>query len=166
MWVFPGAPTRRAWPRKERFFASHEGGDVDESMAEEDDGDGVGGVSSTDELEAESVALGDLPNDVFAAAHTGDGQALRAFLADPRGDVNARDRHMRGTLLMAAVATQQLELIELLLLAGASVHVTDAFGCTAISSASCPLDHQPIRFKLARGAAPTASRQVCDLLRS
>ena len=70
---------------------------------------------------------------------------------------------MRGTLLMAAVATQQLELIELLLSAGASVHVTDAFGCTAISSASCPLDHQPIRCKLARGAAPTASRQVCAL---
>ena len=38
---------------------------------------------------------------------------------------------------------------------------TDAFGCTAISSASCPLDHQPIRHKLARGTAPTASRQVC-----
>ena len=49
---------------------------------------------------------------------------------------------MRGTLLMAAVATQQLELIELLLSAGASVHVTDAFGCTVISAASCPLDHQ------------------------
>ena len=43
---------------------------------------------------------------------------------------------------MAAVATQQLELIELLLSAGASVHVTDAFGCTVISAASCPLDHQ------------------------
>ena len=67
---------------------------------------------------------------------------------------------MRGTLLMAAVATQQLELIELLLSAGASVHVTDAFGCTALSSASCPLDHQPNRAKLARGALPTASRQV------
>lgn len=67
---------------------------------------------------------------------------------------------MRGTLLMAAVATQQLELIELLLWGGASVHVTDAFGCTAISSASCPLDHQPVRCKLARGVAPTASRQV------
>ena len=49
---------------------------------------------------------------------------------------------MRGTLVMAAVATQQLELIELLLSAGASVHVTDAFGCTALSAASCPLDHQ------------------------
>jgi|TARA_B110001469_G_C9396671_1_gene204204 methionine synthase I (cobalamin-dependent) len=68
---------------------------------------------------------------------------------------------MRGTLLMASVATQQLQLIELLLSAGASVHETDAFGCTAISSASCPLDHQPIRHKLARGTAPTASRQVC-----
>ena len=43
---------------------------------------------------------------------------------------------------MAAVATQQLELIELLLSAGASVLVTDAFGCTVISAASCPLDHQ------------------------
>ena len=68
---------------------------------------------------------------------------------------------MRGTLLMAAVATQQMELIELLLSGGASVHVTDAFGCTALSSASCPLDHQPNRAKLARGALPTASRQVC-----
>ena len=46
---------------------------------------------------------------------------------------------MRGTLLMAAVATQQLELIELLLSAGASVHATDAFGSTVISAASCPL---------------------------
>ena len=61
---------------------------------------------------------------------------------------------------MAAVATQQLELIDLLLSAGASVHATDAFGCTALSSASCPLDHQPNRAKLARGALPTASRQV------
>ena len=34
-----------------------------------------------------------LPPDVFAAAHTGDCQAVRAFLADPRGDVNMRDRH-------------------------------------------------------------------------
>ena len=65
---------------------------------------------------------------------------------------------MRGTLLMAAVATQQMELIELLLSAGASVHVTDAFGCTVISAASCPLDHQPIRCKLAQGVKPTASR--------
>jgi|TARA_B110001469_G_C9376773_1_gene195739 hypothetical protein len=62
---------------------------------------------------------------------------------------------------MASVATQQLELIELLLSAGASVHATDAFGCTAISTASCPLDHQPSRCKLARGTAPTASRLVC-----
>ena len=67
---------------------------------------------------------------------------------------------MRGTLLMAAVATQQMELIELLLSAGASVHVTDAFGCTVISAASCPLDHQPIRCKLAQGVKPTASRHV------
>ena len=67
---------------------------------------------------------------------------------------------MRGTLLMAAVATQQLELIELLLSAGASVHVTDAFGCTVISAASCPLDHQPIRCKLAQGVKPTASRHA------
>ena len=67
---------------------------------------------------------------------------------------------MRGTLLMAAVATQQLELIELLLSAGASVHVTDAFGSTVISAASCPLDHQPIRCKLAQGVKPTASRRA------
>ena len=31
-----------------------------------------------------------LPPDVFAAAHTGDRQAVLAFLA--RGDINARDR--------------------------------------------------------------------------
>ena len=37
----------------------------------------------------ESGAL--LPDDVFAAAHTGDRQAVLAFLA--RGDINARDRH-------------------------------------------------------------------------
>ena len=30
---------------------------------------------------------------VFAAAHTGDCQAVRTFLSDPRGDVNMRDRH-------------------------------------------------------------------------
>ena len=75
-------------------------------MAESDDndGDGDGGVFSMDEEEdlleeeiseprtnRQSLAL--LPEDVFAAAHTGDCQTVRAYLSDPRGDVNARDRH-------------------------------------------------------------------------
>ena len=181
------------------MFASHGGGpgDAGDSMAEDDndDGDGDGGVfsmdMSADFLEEEcseqltpreSLVL--LPEDVFAAAHTGDCQAVRAFLADPRGDVNARDRHttvlaltllslarhsnpnpchIPPRLLCSSPNPKPGQAHAGLLSAGASVHVTDAFGCTAISSASCPLDHQPIRCKLARGAAPTASRQVCAL---
>ena len=150
------------------FWQAAAGMDVDDWMAEDDgelsmDARGELGEALDEALKPPS-ALRDsfttLPDEVFAAGHTGEAETVRAFLVDPRGDVNARDRHMRGTLLMAAAAAQQLRLVETLLRAGASVHVTDAFGCTALSSASCPLDHQPIRFELARGAAPTASRQA------
>mgnify|MGYP006907262415 CR=1 FL=1 len=69
--------------------------------SDEDDSDG--GVFSMDaaadvleefseQLNADELFTA-LPPDVFAAAHTGDCQAVRAFLADPRGDVNMRDRH-------------------------------------------------------------------------
>ena len=74
------------------LFASLEGGsgDAGDSMAEED---------ILEEECPEPLATGEsfvlLPDDVFAAAHTGDSQVVRAFLADPRGDVNARDRPPR-----------------------------------------------------------------------
>jgi len=143
-------------------------GDVRDAMEEDDNDNGVFSMDAAADVLADEFSeqlnthelSNVLPPDVFVAAHNGDCQAVRAFLADPRGDVNMRDSLMRGTLLMAAVATQQLELIELLLSAGASVHVTDAFGSTVISAASCPLDHQPIRCKLAQGVKPTASRRA------
>ena len=143
-------------------------GDVRDAMEEDDNDNGVFSMDAAADVLAEEFSeqlnthelSNVLPPDVFVAAHNGDCQAVRAFLADPRGDVNMRDSLMWGTLLMAAVATQQLELIELLLSAGASVHVTDAFGSTVISAASCPLDHQPIRCKLAQGVKPTASRHA------
>ena len=87
--------------------ASHGSGSGDAGdwgEEDDDDGDGDGGVFSMDvaadvledecseqRTPHESFAL--LPEVVFAAAHTGDCQVVRAFLADPRGDVNARDRH-------------------------------------------------------------------------
>jgi hypothetical protein len=91
------------------LFASLEGGsgDAGDSMAEEDDdyGDSDGGACMDEEEDIleeecpEPLATGEsfalLPDDVFAAAHTGDSQVVRAFLADPRGDVNARDRPPR-----------------------------------------------------------------------
>ena len=89
-------------------FDSLEGGPRDAGVAmvdEDDSADSGGSVVAMDEEEdpmedetpprqlvrQESSAL--LPDDVFAAAHTGDCQAVRTFLSDPRGDVNMRDRH-------------------------------------------------------------------------
>ena len=83
-------------------------GDAGVAMVDEDDsGDSGGSVVAMDEEEdtmedetpptptplvrQESSAL--LPDDIFAAAHTGDRQAVLAFLADRKGDINARDRH-------------------------------------------------------------------------
>ena len=70
-------------------------------MEEDDDDNGVFSMdAAADVLEEEfseqlnsHELLNALPPDVFAAAHTGDCQAVRAFLSDPRGDVNMRDRH-------------------------------------------------------------------------
>ena len=87
-------------------FDSLEGGPRDAGVAmvdEDDSADSGGSVVAMDEEEDpmedetpprklvrhESSAV--LPDDVFAAAHTGDRQAVLAFLA--RGDINARDRH-------------------------------------------------------------------------
>ena len=84
---------------------SLEGGPRDAGVAmvdEDDSADSGGSVVAMDEEEdpmedetpprplvrQESGAL--LPDDVFAAAHAGDRQAVLAFLA--RGDINARDR--------------------------------------------------------------------------
>ena len=89
-------------------FDSLDGGPRDPGVAmvdEDDSADSGGSVVAMDEEEdpmedetpprklvrRESSAV--LHDDVFAAAHTGDCQAVRAFLADPRGDVNMRDRH-------------------------------------------------------------------------
>ena len=70
-------------------------------MEEDDDDNGVFSMdAAADVLEEEFLEqlnshelFNALPPDVFAAAHTGDCQAVRAFLSDPRGDVNMRDRH-------------------------------------------------------------------------
>jgi len=75
-------------------------GDVGDAMEEDDSDGGVFSMdAAADVLEEFSEQLNAnelftaLPPDVFAAAHTGDCQAVRAFLADPRGNVNMRDRH-------------------------------------------------------------------------
>ena len=70
-------------------------------MEEDDDDNGVFSMdAAADVLEEEfseqlnaHELFNALPPDVFAAAHTGDCQAVRTFLSDPRGDVNMRDRH-------------------------------------------------------------------------
>lgn len=72
-------------------------------MEEDDDDNGVFSMdAAADVLEEFSEAsehlnahdlFTALPPDVFAAAHSGDCQTVRAFLADPRGNVNMRDRH-------------------------------------------------------------------------
>ena len=82
-------------------------------MEEDDDDNGVFSMdAAADVLEEEfSEQLNAhelftvLPLDVFVAAHNGDCLAVRAFLADPRGDVNMRDRHatvLARTLLSLA----------------------------------------------------------------
>ena len=76
-------------------------GSVHDAMEEDDDDNGVFSMdAAADVLEEEfseqlnaHELFNALPPDVFAAAHTGDCQAVRAFLSDPRGDVNMRDRH-------------------------------------------------------------------------
>ena len=76
-------------------------GDVGDAMEEDDDDNGVFSMdAAADVLEEEfseqlnaHELFNALPPDVFAAAHTGDCQAVRTFLSDPRGDVNMRDRH-------------------------------------------------------------------------
>ena len=103
-----------------------------------------------------------LPPEVHKAAHMGLSQPVCEFLL-ARGDIDAKDEQMKGTMLMAAAACQQIEIVDLLLQAGASVNLMDAWGCTALSSASCPLDYQPIRAKLADDTAPTESRQAIVL---
>ena len=91
-------------------FDSLDGGPRDPGVAmvdEDDSADSGGSVVAMDEEEdpmedetpprklvrQESSAV--LPDDVFAAAHTGDRQAVLAFLA--RGEINARDRPVHAT---------------------------------------------------------------------
>ena len=89
----------RPWP----LSAAHGDGrgDVGDAMEVDDDDNGVFSMdAAADVLEEEfseqlnaHELFNALPPDVFAAAHTGDCQAVRTFLSDPRGDVNMRDRH-------------------------------------------------------------------------
>ena len=97
-----------------------------------------------------------LPEAVFKAAHMGHYPPVHEFL-NSRGDVNAKDGLMKGTLLMAAAAALHLDLVNLLLQAGAGINLTDAYGCTALASAACPLEYQPARLELAEGARLTPS---------
>ena len=76
-------------------------GDVRDAMEEDDNDNGVFSMDAAADVLADEFSeqlnthelSNVLPPDVFVAAHNGDCQAVRAFLADPRGDVNMRDRH-------------------------------------------------------------------------
>ena len=100
-----------------------------------------------------------LPDWLCSAAHRGDCPRVREWLA-AGGDVNATDVHMNGTMLMAASACRHVELVNLLLAHGARVDAIDRWGCTALSSACCSLEHQPTRKQLAGDAVSISPREM------
>lgn len=110
--------------------------------------------SDSDETDEEDLVL---PEPLCEAAHMGWIKPVREFLA-AGGEVDARDAQMEGTMLMAAAACRHLDVLELLLDAGASVNIADAWGCTALSSACCSMDYQPFRRALAADSTPSTTR--------
>lgn len=100
-----------------------------------------------------------LPDALCSAAHRGDCPPVREWLV-AGGDVNATDAYMNGTMLMAAAACRHVELVKLLLAHGARVDAVDRWGCTALSSACCSLEHQPTRRQLAGDAISVFPRDA------
>ena len=87
-------------PRDSGSGSGSGSGSVHDAMEDDDDNGVFSMDAAADVLEEEfseqlnaHELFNALPPDVFAAAHTGDCQAVRTFLSDPRGDVNMRDRH-------------------------------------------------------------------------
>ena len=92
----------------------------------------------------EGIELGSCPplsRALCQAAFRGDLEAVRGYLYS--GDVDAYSDKSSGTLLISAACGCQVNLVAMLLDAGATVDLHDRWGCTALSAACCPLECQP-----------------------
>ena len=114
------------------------------------------------ELDTEEQPATHLPDALCSAAHMGLCTPVAQFLR-ANGDVNMLDQCTEGTMLIAAAACGHLELLDLLLAAGARINLADAFGSTALAAACCSLQHQPMRSRLAGDVKPSSQRDAVVL---
>ena len=85
-----------------------------------------------------------LPQRMLEAAQNNDLHAVRAYIEEGR-PVDAIDTQLGGTMLTCAAASGHLEMMDLLLSAGATVDVRDANGCTALGAACFALEEGAVQ---------------------
>uniref|UniRef100_A0A7S2NCN3 RING-type E3 ubiquitin transferase n=1 Tax=Haptolina brevifila TaxID=156173 RepID=A0A7S2NCN3_9EUKA len=102
-----------------------------------------------------------LPHAVCLATYHGNRESVLTYL-DGDGDINAKASEDCGTLLIfAASAAHDVEMVDMLLRAGAKVNAQDRWGCTALAAACCPLTFQPFRQNFL-AQQPPPERRVCQ----
>ena len=94
-----------------------------------------------------------LPSNLLEAAQNNEVDAVRAYLEEGGGHVDAADKQLGGTMLMCASSAGNLAIMDMLLNHGASVDVCDANGCTALGAACFALEEHAVQRLLDAGAS-------------
>ena len=109
------------------------------------------------EASPEGATRSVLPTVISEHAHRGESAPIVEWLR-AGGCVDAADATMGATMLMSAAACGHISLVDLLLSHHASVSLRDAWGCTALLSACCPLEHQRYRLALLGRSSSSSTR--------